>query len=309
MTKKRLSVQPSWCADLPLQQQSVLFLATRGPDGVAKDHPCKDVQRAYRACVLLAGRYGRELRPVEGGDSFMSLTLFGDDRTWREVVLKFLYKIDELPHHYLSHLMHGAEILGYKHPDAVVRSRWNHLYLRMVCDLHLAPETEAEMDRRLGDWGRVDWDDHQAVRSPEGWVPPTVGTRVMFDGVVGKVISTDGVSSSTMSAIRHEDAHGRSSSIILLTWKTEGLRWRRLGPADEAPSYCSHHLADGNYSAEGCCCEGGSRCDSCGMHESPSQAEGEGGDRATWRLTPEGARVVSGLKYANEDSNIEEERS
>jgi hypothetical protein len=31
--------------------------------------------------------------------------------------------------------------------------------------------------------------------------------------------------------------------------------------------YCSGHLADGDHAAEGCCCEGGVRCDSCGMHE------------------------------------------
>jgi len=278
MTTKRLSVQPSWCADLPLQQQSVLFLATRGPDGVARDHPCKDVQRAYRACVLLAGRYGRELRPVEGGDSFMSLTLFVDNCTWREVVLRFLYKIDELPHHYLSHLMHGAEILGYKHPDAVVRSRWHHLYLRMVYDLHLAPETEAEMDRRLGDWGRVDWDENQEALPPLGWSPPALGERVLLDGIcVGVVINTDG---RTCSMVESKSPMGVASSTVMITWRTEGKTWRRLGPADEAPSYCSHHLADGDYASEGCCCEGGRRCDSCGMHESPSHAVGEGGDHA-----------------------------
>jgi hypothetical protein len=37
-----------WMDDLPMQQQSVVVLATRGPDGVAKHHPCKDVVRAYR---------------------------------------------------------------------------------------------------------------------------------------------------------------------------------------------------------------------------------------------------------------------
>ena len=47
-----LSVQPTWCTMLPLQQQSVLFLASRGPDGVAKVHPCKPVIIAYRATVF-----------------------------------------------------------------------------------------------------------------------------------------------------------------------------------------------------------------------------------------------------------------
>lgn len=33
-----ISVQPEWCLSLPIQQQSVLFLAARGPDGIKKRH-------------------------------------------------------------------------------------------------------------------------------------------------------------------------------------------------------------------------------------------------------------------------------
>jgi hypothetical protein len=71
-----LSVQPEWCRALPLQQQSVMLLAARGPDGVTKMHPCKGVVVAYRGCVLLAAKYGRELRFGERADSFMSLDAF-----------------------------------------------------------------------------------------------------------------------------------------------------------------------------------------------------------------------------------------
>lgn len=151
------SVQPAWCSRLPLQQQSVLFLASRGPDGVAKDHPCKAVQRAYRACVLLAGKYGRCLLASDPGDSFMSLRDVSGSDAWWGRVRDFFATIDSLPHHYLSHLMHGAQILGYKHPDAGLRARWHSFYLEMVDDLHLRPESEAEMDARLSDWGRESW--------------------------------------------------------------------------------------------------------------------------------------------------------
>lgn len=151
------SVQPPWCSQLPLQQQSVLFLATRGPDGVGKYHPCKAVQRAYRACVLLAGKFGRCLRRSEPGDSFMSLREISDTHAWDKVVREFFDAVDSLPHHYLAHLMHGAQVLGYKHPDGDLRCRWHAFYLRMVDDLHLHPESEAEMDGRLSDWGRESW--------------------------------------------------------------------------------------------------------------------------------------------------------
>lgn len=156
-TRTGLSVQPAWMTELSLQQQSVLFLAARGPDGIAKAHPCKDVQRAYRGTVLLAGRYGRPLTWGEQGDSFMCLQQFADLDAWRSVLDRFFDAQDALPHHYLMHLMHGAQILGYKHPDERFRDRWASYYFRAVDDLHLFAENERDMDHRLGDWGQNEW--------------------------------------------------------------------------------------------------------------------------------------------------------
>ncbi len=156
---KPKSVQPEWCHALPLQQQSVLFLAGRGPDGVAKNHPCKAVHIAYRASVFMAGKYGRMLKWGERADSFMSLDRFASDDLWPEDIKAFFSHHDSLPKHYLSHLMHGAEILGYKHPDERIRAKWHAFYLRMVDDFHTNPETEAQMDARLSDWGREHWDE------------------------------------------------------------------------------------------------------------------------------------------------------
>jgi hypothetical protein len=151
------SVQPEWCRNLPLQQQSVLFLAGRGPDGIAKDHPCKPIHIAYRGCVFLAGKYGRALEWGEKADGFMSLDFFAVDQVWTKAVDQFFTHHDSLPHHYLNHLMHGAQILGYKHPDERFRDRWSKFYFRMVHEFHLNPETEAQMDKRLSDWDRKHW--------------------------------------------------------------------------------------------------------------------------------------------------------
>jgi hypothetical protein len=63
---------------------------------------------------------------------------------------------DELPAHYTTHFMHAAEILGYKHPDAQIREFWFDVYERLVHALHVWPETEAQMDARLGD-NEGDW--------------------------------------------------------------------------------------------------------------------------------------------------------
>jgi hypothetical protein len=152
-----LSIQPAWCRSLSLQQQSVLLLAGRGPDGIDKMHPAKRVHVAYRGCVFLAAKYGRELLWGERADGFMSLNIFADDDLWSDAVEHFLSHIDSLPHHYLMHLMHGVQILGFKHPDFRFRARWMDFYMRMVEDMHLEPESEEQMDKRLSDWGREHW--------------------------------------------------------------------------------------------------------------------------------------------------------
>lgn len=155
--RTRVSVQPEWCLDLPLQQQSVLLLAARGPDGVRKDHPCKAVVRAYRGTVLVAARYGRPLEWGETGDTFMCLKTIASQSAWADARRRYLEAVDELPHHYHLHLVHGAEILGYKHPEACFRAAWFGFYLHAVEDMHLVRETESELDARLSDWRREEW--------------------------------------------------------------------------------------------------------------------------------------------------------
>lgn len=151
------SVQPEWCRHLPLQQQSVLFLAARGPDGIPKKHPCKDVVRAYRGTVLVAARLGRCLRWGEDADTFMSLADMADLEAWTGHVRWFFQTVDQLPHHYVLHLGHGAEIIGYKHPDERFRNTWLEFYHELCRDMHMSPETENQMDERLNDWERKAW--------------------------------------------------------------------------------------------------------------------------------------------------------
>jgi len=148
--------------------QSVLFLAGRGPDGTAKNHPCKQVHVAYRASNFQAAKYGRLLEWGEKADGFMSLDVFADDEAWASAVKDFFKSSDGLPLHYVTHLMHGAEILGYKHPDPRFRARWKHFYMKCVDSMHLGMESEEEMDERLGDWGREYWNE----------IPPSVFARL-----------------------------------------------------------------------------------------------------------------------------------
>lgn len=148
-------VVPSWLKELSFQQQSVILLALRGPDGVRKHHICKTVHIAYRGTVLRAAERGRFLEWGEKADSFMSMDAIANAMSWDWVVNTFFDHVDELPHHYVSHLAHAAQIIGYKHPDERFRRAWGYFYQRWCDDKHVNPETEHQMDERLNDWGKA----------------------------------------------------------------------------------------------------------------------------------------------------------
>ena len=157
------SVIQDWVTRLPMMQQTVLLTAVRGPDGLPKYHPTKFVLRWYRRCILLSALDGKVLTdPNEpNGGSFTGPSVavpYGED--WRAgmdaCVTDYLRALDEVPHHFQLHLMHAVEILGFKHPDEQVRDWWNGVYCRLVHDMHLWPETEEQLDQRLGD-SREGW--------------------------------------------------------------------------------------------------------------------------------------------------------
>ena len=146
-------------------QQAVMLSAIRGPDGMPKFHQCKDVIRWYRRCVLISAfdKIAIDNPYHKGGGSFtgpscqVTPIVNTMDRVsdWefeiRPKLDAFMNSRDELPYHYTVHFMHAVEILGYKHPDMRIRKWWKMVYERMVMALHLFPETEEQMDRRLGD--------------------------------------------------------------------------------------------------------------------------------------------------------------
>ena len=173
------SAAQAWLHSIPIMQQSVLFSAIRAPDGMAKDHPAKDVIRWYRRCVLISAFDGKTLdNPYDkGGGSFTGPSLkvhdFGqactprkqlfDSRNNRWVPLDkwytamggisdaFIKARDEMTLHYYAHAMHAFQILGVSHPNERIREYWQNMYLRMVDALHLSPEPVEALQRRLGD--------------------------------------------------------------------------------------------------------------------------------------------------------------
>lgn len=161
---KPVSVLQEWVQRLTFMQQSVLIAAVRGPDGIAKNHISKVLLRWYRRCVLYSAfeskvhgyPYTITDPYATGGGSFTGPASNKDYPTLKYVVDEYLSSLDELPHHFQLHFMHAAEILGYKHPEERCRAWWNHFYLRLANDMHLNPETEEQMNKRLGDL-EEDW--------------------------------------------------------------------------------------------------------------------------------------------------------
>lgn len=160
-------VQP-WVSELPFMQQSVLLTAVRGPDGLPKYHDVKYILRWYRRCILLSSFMGEVIdNPiVSDGGSFLGPSVELDPRigtgpeVWwlpmDERATSYVRSLDQVPLHFHLHLMHSAEIVGYKHPVPWTRKWWASFYLRLTHDMHLWPETEEQLDRRLGDT-RAGW--------------------------------------------------------------------------------------------------------------------------------------------------------
>lgn len=145
-----------------MMQQTVLLTAIRGPDGLPKYGATKMLLRWYRRCILLSAMDGRVLgNPCENnGGSFTGPSIGVLVEKWEAAmdthVDQYLRESDAIPHHFQLHLMHAVEILGYKHPSVRVKLWWRGVYERLVNDLHLHPESEGEMDSRLGD-NRSGW--------------------------------------------------------------------------------------------------------------------------------------------------------
>lgn len=142
-------------------QQTVLLTAVRGPDGVDKYHPVKDLLRWYRRCILISALDSVVLTTPydDRGGSFTGPSYEASyevgytdwEPEMNKIASKYIRCLDSLPHHSSMHFLHCTEIVGYKHPDSRIRSWWCELYKRLVNDMHLFPESEEQLDTRLGD--------------------------------------------------------------------------------------------------------------------------------------------------------------
>lgn len=141
-TKPRESVVKEWVSDLPFTQQALLMLSLRGPDGVPKHSPAKYLLYYIRDVVLHAAYpYDGEFEKC----GFMR----ADYENFRDAVNAFFDDLDQYPMHFIMHLIHAAEVVGYAHPDEEIRNHWFTFYCYGCKCLHMTPETQYDLYERL----------------------------------------------------------------------------------------------------------------------------------------------------------------
>lgn len=136
------SVVQKWLAqNCTWKMQTVLLTSFRGCDGAHKDDRGKVFTRMMRATVL------KNADPTT--------TFFPEAMNIREAyktqMEDFFTDMDHYPVHWFMHLLHAAEIVGYKHPDKEIAEFWENFYCRGCYELHVTRETENQLDHRLSD--------------------------------------------------------------------------------------------------------------------------------------------------------------
>jgi len=120
------------------KEQTVLLCAIRGPDAGGSPQ-LKAWTRWIRSVVLNNAAPHKTFMRAERVTPILKLA--------EESPLVF----DMLPVHFLGHLMHALEVIGYRHHSQSIANDAREGY-RQLCEyLHLTPETKQQMEDRLKD--------------------------------------------------------------------------------------------------------------------------------------------------------------
>lgn len=136
------SVLQDWVMELGLRHQGTLLTAVRGCDTAPKDDPSKMFVRCLR-CRILNAFVGDPRKSASFIEAVPDIEVSARFNRLRK-------NLDHYPHHYVMHLVHAIEIIGYKHPVDAERVIWHSFYCDLVRGLHLRFETQADLDARLG---------------------------------------------------------------------------------------------------------------------------------------------------------------
>lgn len=134
-------VLQEWVAKLGLRHQGVLLTAIRGCDTAPREDDSKAFTRALRG-VLLNTHCADPKDAVSFIEACPADELIGRANALRK-------NLDHYPHHFVMHVVHACEVIGYCHPDEVVRGAFQGIYGLFCRSLHVRPETAEAMNDRL----------------------------------------------------------------------------------------------------------------------------------------------------------------
>lgn len=144
MTKQ--SVLQDWVMELPLREQGTLLTAVRGcdlapkykADGEVVDTPERRLTAFIRWCFMNPA----DPREVDIPGSFFQSH---PPQPFKPSALA------HYPLHWVSHVMHALEVIGYRHPDISIQPVALSMYFDFVDMLHLKEENREQMIRRLSE--------------------------------------------------------------------------------------------------------------------------------------------------------------
>jgi hypothetical protein len=143
-----------WTRVQPLRYQGVLATAIRGCDISEKEDPAKDLNRMIRRACL---------NPADERETTVSGGFFGfePDRLISSTK-KLLHSLDHYPLHYVGHLTHACEVIGYlglknttqesecsNLPSLVMGQFFSSVYFDICYTLHMNPETPEQLRERM----------------------------------------------------------------------------------------------------------------------------------------------------------------
>lgn len=138
------SVLQDWVMKLPLREQGTLLTCVRGCDLTPK-YPL--FSNARRIVSTLRWSFLNPADPREVDyepGSFFSAQLIPIEELRPS-------EFGHLPQHWCSHIMHSAEVLGYRHPDPEIAQYWKSVYYKFCRSHHVTPETKEVMSARLAE--------------------------------------------------------------------------------------------------------------------------------------------------------------
>lgn len=138
----RRSVLQDWVMELPLREQGTLLTCVRGCDLTPK-FPLDSTARRLVGSLRHAFMVPADPREVDAEPGCFFVSQPPTD--WKAS------ELGHYPQHWLSHVMHSAEVIAYRHPDPTTRKAFHAVYTKIVRSLHVTPETFEEFEARLSE--------------------------------------------------------------------------------------------------------------------------------------------------------------